>query len=204
MSESNEPREVLFDISSKVSEIHDRMDGDDLPSEPRSKPNCGSKRHRIIEVLDTTTPMSSGELCDEMGGEDVTGALRRLYDSYLVDRHHSGNSYKYEINRLGEKVLEGIDDEQTEETLVDPWDGTDLNRGEYIAVKLVDEYDGHPRGKDLEKSYLEKMDRSESNSTAYRVSARLTNVFQGGYVDRTPTQPYRYWVTEEGKEVLDQ
>jgi len=36
-----------------------------------------------------------------------------------------------------------------------------------------------------------------------KVSARLTDLWRDGYVDRTPSQPYRYWLTEKGKDVLN-
>jgi hypothetical protein len=105
------------------------------------------------------------------------------------------------MDSSGESEDGTSDSERVEEP---PWEGLPVTMGQYTALKTVFEASGTPKYKTLNEGYAEKLDtdpRDKDNGP--KISPRLSELYGEGYVDRTPNQPFRYWVTDKGKELLD-
>jgi len=203
MNDDREPIDVLYSIEQEVSNLSNERCLEDL--EPRLNPDPGELTYKVLHYIKENGPITSTELGNQLDCLQ-SRILSRLYQTFLVDREPVGNQeFSYSITPVGEKALETEQVElinngpQTVST--EPWVSTDLNRGEYYAIKLVNEHEDAPTPPEIEDRFQEY--GYESNTDSLAVSARLSELKNTPYVDRTPHEPYRYWVTEEGKELLE-
>jgi len=135
---------------------------------------------------------------------------RIVFDGFLIDKTDAG---RYTINDLGRDALNGgnqtLDDidadpaaddaDSSDDDPADPWDETPLNRGQFIVLQAIADESGHPRTVNLLDAYADA--GFEASSSA--VSARLKDLFDQDFVDRTPARPYRYWITDDGEALLE-
>jgi hypothetical protein len=61
---------------------------------------------------------------------------------------------------------------------------------------------GTPTEKDANGIFLDKAGLGETESDRPRIGSHLSRLYDSDYLDRTPNRPFRYWVTEEGQELL--
>jgi len=210
-NDEREPIEVLYDIETNTEEIL-KNDSDPLSQlEPRL--SATNLRIRIIKELIDNEPITSQEL-QEAFEFDASSNIRKFYDTYLVNRSGStGGGFTYEVTELGYKFAEqyinnndsnaDVDTEENSLSL-NPWDNSDVTRGEYYALKCVSDSSDSPRSKDINEHFVNISNLGEGKTNTKAVTPYLSTLFGKGFVDRTPNQPYRYWLTEEGKQVLDQ
>jgi len=202
--DDREPIEVLYDIEKKIERVND----DPISAlEPRIDPGPESNRYKLLEYISDNEPVSSGE-CESIAGESTTRALTTLYYNFAVDREMKNGSYEYTITPLGEKVLDGGQSTLSESDTgtdqdSDPWDGTPATKTTYYAIKCVAEADDAPRSVDITDEFERQSGSTIQDSSTPAVSPYLTAAYKKGLVDRTPSQPYRYWLTEKGKDVLN-
>jgi hypothetical protein len=206
--DDREPIEVLYDIEAAVNGETGQSDRGDLPKEPRKVPRRGSALQRVLHYLSRNGASSNDELSDNVEG-NVTRAASNGYFAYLLDRKRPESTYLYEINEVGEEALrrseevsEARNPEVEQDTLApDPWEKADIAKGNFIALRCVADAEDAPRSTDIDERFRDETDApGDTNGPA--VSPYLTNLFDDGLVDRTPTRPYRYWLTEDGKEIL--
>lgn len=195
------PEEVLKEIYGMVSDMHGMVsdmhnEDEGLPEEPRFNPSKGTLRYEALKTVAESGSITAAEVKEKLGDSGVTGALSRLYNGYCVDRTEK-KPYEYEVTSLGKTVLDGFSHKNSLD-----WSDVPVTESEYITLQSINEYDGHPLSSDLDP-YLNKHGfvTQSSNSSA---APRLSKLFENGFVDRTPTQPYRYWITEEGEELLEE
>ena len=103
-----------------------------------------------------------------------------------------------QIGSVGGK--EGL---QTNQNEYKQYTDHDLNRGEACALMSVHETKGNPTTSEANDEYL-NYGFGPTKGTGAAIAARLTELKEKRLVDRTPNQPYRYWVTDKGKEAVDQ
>ncbi|AFH22500.1 hypothetical protein OSG_eHP28_00040 [environmental Halophage eHP-28] len=187
----------------------DDADRDRLPTEARMNVDPGTKRYDVLCIVFESGPITAGEVKTRLG-KSATGVLTRLHDGFLIDRD-DGN--RFTINDLGEAALNGgnqtLDDidaapaagddpDSSDDDPADPWDDTPLNRGQFVVLQAIADESGHPRTVDLIDAYADA--GFEASSSA--VSARLKDLFDQDFVARTPARPYRYWITDDGDDLL--
>jgi len=199
MKDNRDPRQVLRSIEERLIEMQNDSDFADI--EPRIKPKPGELTYDVLKYIHENQPVHSKDITANTNC-GKSRILSRLHQGYLVDREQDGTGYVYVVSELGEKAFDEQQSELDESQGFDPWVGTPLNRSQYIALKVVENYDGHPKTSDVEDDFLSH--GFESNTDSIAISSRLSDLIDTPYIDRTPEDPYRYWVTEEGKELLDE
>lgn len=186
----------------------DAADRDRLPTAARMNVDPGTKRYEVLEHIRHDGPLSHAEISQRIQ-KSATGTIRRLFDGFLIDKTDAG---RYTINDLGRDALNGgnqtLDDidadpaaddpDSSDDDPADPWDSTPLNRGQFTVLQAIADESGHPKTVDLIDAYADA--GFEASSSA--VSARLKDLFDQGFVDRTPARPYRYWITDDGDDLL--
>jgi len=204
------------DLLAAIDDLRaDDADRDRLPTEARMNVDPGTKRYDVLCIVFESGPITAGEVKTRLG-KSATGVLTRLHDGFLIDRDDDN---RFTINDLGEAALNGgnqtLDDigsdgghgnsERHAENIksgakepADPWDETPLNRGQFVVLQAIADKSGHPRTVDLIDAYADA--GFEASSSA--VSARLKDLFDQDFVDRTPARPYRYWLTDDGDDLL--
>jgi DNA-binding transcriptional ArsR family regulator len=201
------------ELGARLSAIEEQLA--EIKSRPRfygPRDDCKptTQRGMVLKMLyDSGGWLSSTEIEDAMGF-DVTRPLTRLFYQYLVNRRRDGR-YEYTISPLGVEVIE-MHGEQTQlsedesqenvENSADPWDNTELNRSQYHALKVVSQVEGHNSAEALAEAYA-KSGFAEYSNGIPAINARLSELFKMGYVGRPPEQPYYYWVTDDGKQILN-
>jgi Fe2+ or Zn2+ uptake regulation protein len=177
---------------------------DERPSTARMNVDAGTKRYEVLQVIGHDGPLSHEEIATRIQ-KSATGTIRRLFDGFLIDKTDAG---RYTINDLGQAALNGgnqtlddIDsDESDDDPDADPWDDTPLNRGQFTVLQAIADESEHPRTVDLIDAYADA--GFEASSSA--VSARLKDLFDQDFVGRTPARPYRYWITDDGDDLLNE
>ena len=97
----------------------------------------------------------------------------------------------------------GGNTQETFQEFAEPWEDTELNKSQYLALEVVSDADGHYTSSDLNGEYLNRNGLKASESSTPKVAGRLSELYNMGYVNRPPEQPYYYWVTDEGKALLN-
>jgi hypothetical protein len=190
------------DLLAAIKNSDDDADRGRLPSEARISVDPGTKRYKTLCIVFEDGPLDADAVADRLG-KRASGVLTRLHDAFVIDRTADG---RFEINDLGRDALNGgnqtlddIDDDQPDaDPDPDPWDDTPLNRGQYTVLQAIADASEHPKTTDIVDAYADA--GFEASSSA--VSARLKSLFDDGMVDRTPARPYRYWVTDDGDDLL--
>lgn len=200
--DEREPIQILREIDEKIDEITNQPQ---MPSATRWVPSVGSKAYNILQTVQESGPVSSKEVNEQRDG-NVTRPLTKLYRHYLVNRTGTaGSGYEYTLSELGKEALrhkqETLDDANGS-SKTKPWEKTDASRGEYYALICVAEHDDAPTSSDITDNFVERSHVSKSDNGP-EVTPYLSTAFQKGLVNRTP-KPYRYWLTEDGEEVLKQ
>jgi len=198
-----EAMELLEDIHEKVT-----GNGPEVPSTenggPRWQPRPDQQPGRVLEILYENGQMTVSEISEGMDNMPaITRSMTDLYRAYLVERDEKPNNVpnKYEINQNGEWVVESWT-KQAEIGELNPWEQTELNRSQYIALELVAEYDGRPRSSEVNEDYLERTD-ANAHENGVAVGARLTELYDMGHLGRPDYEPYIYWATESGRGILE-
>jgi hypothetical protein len=199
--DGREPIDVLYNIEDKVSQL--ATTNRSLPDEPRFVPSKGTRAYECLQYLEQEGPAKAATLTEEFEWK-TNPTLSNLYNSFLVDRDREGEraAYIYQINNLGEGVL---DDEQEElvQPTKDPWDVAEITESEYYALLAVREAPGTPTEKDANGIFLNKSGLEETESDRARVGSHLSRLYDSGHLDRTPNKPYRYWLTDKAKDILE-
>lgn len=213
--DGREPIDVLYNIEDKVSELAPYSGS--LPDKPRFVPSKEDTAYDVLECLKDGDELTSSEIAERVQN-DVTRSLSTLWKSYEVDRVESdtitNGLYIYQINKLGERAFElaqekeAIKDAKRKQAQLtqqkDPWQDADVGRSAYFAIQAIDEISGSPRSTDIDDKFLELSGLEEHNTKGPTVGPYLSQLIkQTEYIDRTPNIPYRYWVTEQGKELLN-
>lgn len=186
----------------------DDADRDRLPTEARMNVDPGTKRYDVLWIVFESGPITAAEVADRLG-KSATGVLTRLHDAFLIDR----DGDRYEVNDLGRDALNGgnqtLDDidadpaaddpDSSDDDPADPWDDTPLTQIQYEALQAIDETSGHPTTSEAIEHYAP--DGYAHTQTA--LAAQLWEMFQDGFVDRTPSKPYHYWLTDDGEALLE-
>jgi len=196
------------DLLAAIDDLQaDDADRDRLPTAARMNVDPGTKRYEVLWIVFESGPITAADVEARLG-KSATGVLTRLHDGFLIDRD-DGN--RFTTNDLGEAALNGgnqtlddIDadpaaDDDADDDPVDPWDSTPLNRGQFVVLQAIADESGHPKTVDLIDAYADA--GFEASSSA--VSARLKDLFDQDFVGRTPARPYRYWVTDDGDDLLE-
>ena len=199
MKDNRDAREMLRSIEERLIEMQSGSELSNL--EPRIKPKPREMTYDVLKYIYENGPVHSKEIIENTPG-GKSRILSRLYQGYLLDRQDQGQGYIYDVTELGERAFDCQQSQLNEEESHEPWVGTPVNRSQYIAMKVVNDYDGHPRTSDVEEEFLSH--GFESNTDSIAISSRLSDLKDTAYVERTPEDPYRYWVTEAGKELLDE
>jgi len=208
-----EPIDVLYSIEDKLSQL--ATPNGSIPDEPRFVPSKEETAYDVLGCLKEQGELTSSEIRDLTGRNDVTRPLSNLWKRYQVDREKNDTSanglYIYRINELGERAFElaeemggGSEPEQSKLTgETDPWEDADVTRSCYFAIKAISESSGSPRTTDINDRFLELTGLDEHNSKGPTIGPYLSRLIkETDYIDRTPNIPYRYWVTEQGEELL--
>jgi len=209
-SRSESKRITNEDLLAAIDDLQtDDADRDRLPTEARMNVDPGTKRYDVLCIVFESGPITAGEVKTRLG-KSATGVLTRLHDGFLIDRDDDN---RFTTNDLGEAALNGgnqtLDDidadpaaddpDSSDDDPADPWDDTPLNRGQFVVLQAIADESGHPRTVDLIDAYADA--GFEASSSA--VSARLKDLFDQDFVDRTPARPYRYWITDDGEELIE-
>lgn len=208
-ADESDPKETLEQIAEKVSRIESQLDNGTVPPEddgPRM--NLTERRKEALIAMSEHGPASSAELKKYLSHDNVSSTLRKLYDAFYLNLKDP-ESAVYELSDWGQQTIESTV-EQTK--LSDnggserpPWKRAGIPRGQWVALKLIDGYNGDaPRTVDINSQYVERTGAS-NDGDAIAVSPRVTELYNDGLVDRTPKGKgkHRYWLTEEGHKVLE-
>jgi len=210
MSDNQNPEAVLSEIADRVKRIESLVKND---QELRIDLESANNALTALEELNRRDTIQAKDL-DHMCSSS-TRTLSKLYYAGYVNRR--GDPYRYQLTEKGRLALQdahGAEQselpEASEETSnpdpepepdPDPWEDTELNESEYVALRCVDDHDGHPRSKDINEDFCSHGYKLGQQSVA--VAARLSELYKKGHVDRPADLPYRYWLTEKGKEALE-
>jgi len=212
MNDDREPIDVLYSIEKLLEGIDQKM-AYELPD---VRMNLTANRVEVLRFIDEHGPVSADEIKQNISQGSVTARVRELYDKYAVDREQRDGEYYYELSPIGERVAndhsldefstesDGVD-EQEEPEEADPWEFTPLTKSRYLALKAVCETKGNPKAAEANDLYCEYInaDTEHYPSGARRIAGELSELNKTQYLNRAPNKPYRYWVTEEGKELLE-
>lgn len=203
MKSEDETEDALQRIERKVESI--ASDNPLSQLEPRLNPAPGSPRYQLLEYVRDAGPVTATD-AEEVSDINVTREFTELFRAFALDREkNSYGNYEYEITVLGERVL---DSEQTSlddpvcESEPDPWEGRPINESQYWAIQIIDDISDAPRSAEINELFVERAPVTHEKGHGSVVTPYLTQIHRDGYVERTPTEPYRYWLTEKGKEVL--
>jgi hypothetical protein len=196
-----DPEGVLYELAERVERIESLVQDQ---QEYRLDLSKGTSLRKAAEFVEENPGCTSSELGDDV--HNSTRILTRLYHSCYVDRRPT-TPYEYFLNERGRVALNRArSDEQStlddgyndgEDESPNPWDNFDIGEAEYLALELINEYDGNPRSKDIVDDFTGAGFSSAGNSIS-----QLATLNTKGYVERTP-KPYRYWLTDDGKEILN-
>jgi len=156
-----------------------------------------SAKEVLLSIEDQLKQMNERLLHNESGvAAQVAGTNAQLGKiKSQLDVEHS-------IDTAGDGEDETSDGKEVQES---PWESLPVNMSQYNALKTVDEASGTPKSGDLNEDYAEKMGTDpRDKENGFKISPRLSELYGEGYVDRTPNHPFRYWVTDKGKELLDE
>jgi len=191
------PREML-------EEIHDAV-VDSSSYEPRSlqeknwTPAPDDKQGLILREVAKKQPVRSRDLADEL---DVTSPLTSLWRAEYVDRDLKP-PYRYTLTDVGEELVGSWDEmNMVNITLGNdrkPWDESVFTEREYLAIQVIIEADDSPTTTEVSEQYNE-LRGINPDSVTTPLSSVLFDLKEKGYVDRTGVEPYRYWVTEKGRD----
>jgi predicted transcriptional regulator len=207
-TDDRDPIEVLYSIEEKVEEATNTDPIEKLS--PRINPDKGTNRYKLLEYIRDNGWVEVSE-CKDLVGESTTRALTTLYYTYAVERRkNSDNKFEYNITPVGEKILSksqqtlsDVDEKGEKENEKRPWEAIGFPRLNYYALKCIYEANDAPRTSDINEEFLERSGATRSKPSGPTVSSYVSKLYNDGYVDRTPSQPYRYWLTDDGKEVLN-
>jgi hypothetical protein len=206
--EEQSPIEILIETAERVADIDERTLRD--AKYPRTyRVEITEFRARRLMAIDMGAQTSS-EIKEAINNEKLRG-LTKLYDTFLINYTMHNGERKYSLTPVGRQALADFreqeelnlediaDGEDTDEHT--PWINTELSKGTYIALQLIDEFDGHPRTRDIDEDFIAHGFNSENDSIV--VAPRISQLYHDhGYVDRPAEEPYRYWLTESGKQAL--
>lgn len=211
---NTDPKQLLTEMhttNQEIKQIVARLEslvesGQELRLDLGSQTNM----KRILAEISQKEPVCSSKI--ESVNGDVTRQLYKLYIAGYVNRDESCSPMEYWISQKGRLALESVtkqkkiadsDENQEWETPQHPWEKCELNHSQWRTLELVNEYDGRPSPADIDGEYRKKTN-ANSSEHGYAVSARLSELYDGGFVGRTPNRPYIYWLTERGKDVLNE
>jgi DNA-binding HxlR family transcriptional regulator len=198
-----EPGQLLKEVHGMVKDLHESSNPlSDL--EPRVDVEPETHYYKVLRTLDGDEHLPSSEIEKRAGvGSATTRVLTTLYQSYMVDRVGEDQEYTYSLTALGQRALNGVEsyEQTTVKSHTKPWENTNLNKVQYHALKCVGGSEDHLTSSELNEMFLNFGYTDHSEGPA--ISPRLTYLFKHGYVDRTPTRPYRYWLAEKGEELLN-
>lgn len=202
----------IDDVETAVADL----DAETLPEDmPRASVTPGTVKYRAMLIIRDEAPVTTDDLSDVTAKEArPTSTLSDLYVQGLVNRDEStpdDEPYIYTgLSCWGEQALEDIDDDGSQTTFaqeLQPWDRVDLPKGQVVGLRIIAEYDGHPTSGDLIDDYESYGYTVNDDGTS--VAAVLSKLYNGdrdyhdgGFVDRTPWEPYKYTVSELGEELL--
>jgi DNA-binding transcriptional regulator GbsR (MarR family) len=210
--------ELIRDTHDMVSALIDETV--QVDATPRWDPGQNSETGKILTcLLDMPTPATVKEVSSYSSIKEgtVSAQLSELWKVYLVDRDDKP-PYHYTASELGQQLIDEWEQQTTldgesnksdtpeveESEKLKAWHKTDLTKRQYIALSCINEYDGRPKSKDIDDEFCERVKVTETPSSSYKVSRELTALFKGGYVGRPPSQPYFYWVSDKGSDVLEE
>lgn len=214
--EDEKPMQLLEETHSMLKDIYDSKTVVYDWLESRLPPNQDTAYAEVLQAVRDMGSATSTQIESDYDVENVSRTLTRLYQSYHLNRTKKGSGFEYQLTPLGVSFLELIEEQQTlqmnpedekPQAKVHPWDNTDVNKGEYYALRAVQESEPHSTSGEINEHYLELSGYEESDNDSIKVAARLTELYGGddeqGYVGRPPNQPYVYWLTDKGKAVLN-
>jgi len=195
---------VLLDVADKVDRIESLIESE---TELRFDLSDSQYARQMLKYIKENPGAISRDI--EEAIPNITGQTRQLtklwhagYVNRIDDR-----PYNYFITPKGELALESQQanqsalNEHTDESVpsekTKPWEEAEISKGQYHALELVNDYDGHPQSADIVDDWKELGYTPAKNSIS-----QLSVLYQDGYVDRTP-KPHSYWVAEKGNELLE-
>jgi len=203
MSDDKDPKEILLDIHKRVKLLEDELIND----EPRFELEKGTKPYQILQYVKNNPGATLNNVQGANDFTDGSAELTRWYRWRLLDREKRDGVYHYELTPRGEVALQEAEDSGTSENDVggskgtsslEPWEDAPISRCKWVAIHLVDEYDGRPETKELQDEYIEYGFESKKSLTS-----QVTRLHKDGYLVRTPWQPYKYDISEKGVGLLD-
>ena len=205
MSDQDEadPRDVIDETLERVKNIESFVE---QMAEFRVNIPAETHARQIVEYLDEHGKAESGDLQHLMS--NPTRSLTTLYHGGYINRDGQ-NPYEYSLSKKGMAALEqqrhkeGADkttQSDFEHTVTpDPWEDTELTKGQYHVTESVRECNGHPKSADVKEDVAQK----DVGLAKMSVSAALSQAYGKGYLDRTPSEPFRYWLTETGEALFE-
>jgi len=196
--------DVLYDIDERLSEAID--DGELSNANIRVTAEPGTKRRELLCYIHEHGPCTLSDV-RHIGGDATTRALRTLYDSFALNRTASDDGgFEYWVSDAGETLLKSdqqtLSDAAEDKPTPDPWERADITESEYRAVKVVKEASGAPQASDVNDEFVSRSNVSKEAGKGAAITPYLTNMYREGYIDRTPTRPFHYWVTDKGDNLL--
>jgi len=198
-TETQSEKDVLEKMAERIKNIESFIKNS---REGRIDLSNGNSKKEALLYIKENEPCGSTEVRENIQASRVTSMLTELYHAHYVNRCGQ-DPLQYTLSEIGRRELQRIDSDTEQQQTVDdislnPWETGDLNRGEYITLCLVSEHSGHPMAKDLKDDYAAE----GYNNDATSVAARLVELYNSGYVDRPSEEPYRYWLTDKGRDEL--
>jgi predicted transcriptional regulator len=190
--------ELLKQVLSEISDISEQVHGIGRYSDVRITIEPGSARAKILRIVSEHQQITSSEVVKSSDSiTDATRPLTRLWETHLVDREKENGKYVYRLTYLGRQKLDEIDAQSTlDPSNLPPWECNDISEAQYKLLELIATVNDTPKVSDLEDAYQE-MGYKKSGA-----QPQLTRLFEAGYVERTPKQPHRYWLSESGRDIL--
>jgi len=215
MSDDKDPKEILLDIHDRVKRLEDELIADDAV---RFDLDDNTKAHKVLQCVKNNPASTVKDVEEATGYNDASAQLTRWYRYRLLERDKKGGVYRYFINQRGVKALEGDHDacydghesdttkrspseepdEKSNTQPLQPWQDSPISRCKWIAIHLVEKYDGRPETTDLQDEYVQYGFDSKKSLTS-----QVTRLYKDGYLVRTPWQPYKYDISEKGVGLLD-
>jgi DNA-binding HxlR family transcriptional regulator len=211
-TEQSNSYELLVDVASRLERIESRLERE---SELRVDVDANETAKKILIALRENGRLTSNEVKSKTGMGDATRPLAKLYHAYYVDRSECQDQkhvrYEYEISDKGRRALD-VSDEQIQSEISEvaepvadasePWHGTELNRSQWYALKVVAEHGDHPKPDDVNGEYR-KLSGANEQQRSCAISARLSELYTDDFLDRIEN-PHRYWLTEKGRQFYDE